>query len=395
MRQADRDVGVYELGIMGNASDEERECLSETVERLVEDFGLAIGSDVVIHDGASVGNRHPHAAFAAVYFGGSCEVDDDAVARCIAASAPVIPVIRTEGDFATDVPALLKGSNGIRLRTEDIAMTSVATALLECVGLLRRQRRVFVSYRRTESRAAAVQLHDLLSARGFDVFLDTHGIRPGDPFQQILWHRLCDSDVLLMLDTPSYFESSWTRFELGRARAKEIHVLRVIWPGHQPSKFTDLAETVYLDAADMEGDEGPITSGKADDILLKVEWLRSRSIAARYMSLTGRLRADIERIGARVEGIGAHRAIALRLLDDTRLWAYPVVGLPTAEALHDVAEKGQSHEEIGAPVLVYDHVGISESWSAHLKWLDEQITAVRAIKVTEAGWTLAAWDERS
>ena len=43
--------------------------------------------------------------------------------------------------------------------------------------------------RRAESRAAALQLHDLLTARGFDVFLDTHDIRLGDPFQDVLWHQ--------------------------------------------------------------------------------------------------------------------------------------------------------------------------------------------------------------
>jgi len=38
------------------------------------------------------------------------------------------------------------------------------------------QRRVFVSYRRNESRDAAVQLFEELSARQFDVFLDTHSV---------------------------------------------------------------------------------------------------------------------------------------------------------------------------------------------------------------------------
>lgn len=384
---------VYELAILGNATEDDRERLSRTIAELVDGFGLVVGSDVVIHDGASVGNRNVRAAFAAAYFGGPDQPDLAAVALCIGASVPVIPVVRSGGVFGTDIPDMLRSANGMTLRAHDYTMTELATALLECVGLLRRQRRVFVSYRRTESRAAAVQLHDLLSARGFDVFLDTHGIRPGDPFQQVLWHRLCDSDVLVMLDTPTYFESRWTRHELGRARAKEIHVLRVIWPGHQPSKFTDLAETVYLEIRDMEGEQGPISEARAEDIVLQVEWLRSRSIAARYMSITGRFRADVEKIGATIDGIGAHRAIAVRLLDDTRLWAYPVVGLPTAETLHDVAEKGALHKELGAPVLVYDHVGIGENWSAHLRWLDEHIKAVRTIKVTEAGWALAAWDD--
>ncbi len=258
---------------------------------------------------------------------------------------------------------------------------------------LRRQRRVFVSYRRIESRAAALQLHDLLAARGFDVFLDTHDIRPGDPFQDVLWHRLVDSDVMVMLDTPGYFDSRWTRQEIGRARAKDIQVLRVIWPEHIPNKLTDMAETVYLDAAELEGPDGPIKSAVADTIILKVERLRSRSIAARYLSITGKLRADVEKIGGSVEGVGAHRAIAVKLLDDRKIWAYPIVGVPTAEILNDVAEKATRADQRETPVLVYDHIGIRDAWSVHLRWLDEQIKAVRAVKVSEAGWAFAGWEE--
>ncbi len=197
---------------------------------------------------------------------------------------------------------------------------------------------------------------------------------------------------MVMLDTPTYFESKWTRQEIGRARAKEIHVLRVVWPEHKPSKLTDLAETIYLDHSELTGVDGPFIEGAADAIVLAVESLRSRSIASRYMSITGRLRAEVDKIGAAVEGIGAHRAISVRLLDDHKIWAYPIVGIPTAELLNDVADKARRAAQGGTPVLVYDHIGIGEQWAAHLKWLDENISAVRAVKVLEAGWTLAAWE---
>ncbi len=44
------------------------------------------------------------------------------------------------------------------------------------------------------------------------------------------------------------------------------------------------------------------------------------------------------------------------------------------------------------PILVYDHIGIRDQWVAHLKWLDQNISTVRAIRVAEAAWTLAAWE---
>lgn len=385
-------MSVYELAILGSATAEERAELTATLAGMIDDFGLALGTDVIVHDAATLSGRDKRAAFASVYFGGRYQTDLDVAREVIRSSAPIIPTIAAGAEFNAHVPDFLQSANGLKRRNDDPVMAELASALLECVGLLRRQRRVFVSYRRVESRAAALQLHDLLTARGFDVFLDTHDIRPGDPFQDVLWHRLVDADVMVMLDTPTYFDSRWTRQEIGRARAKEIQVLRVIWPEHTPNKLMDLAETIYLEQSELEGPDGPIAAVTADAIVLRVERLRSRSIAARYMSITGKLRADVEKIGASVEGVGAHRAIAVRLLDDRRIWAYPIVGVPTAEILNDVAEKARRADQREVPVLVYDHIGIRGAWTAHLRWLDEHIRAVRAVKVSEAGWALAAWE---
>lgn len=386
-------MSAYELAILGEPTPIERAALVATLTAMVDEFGLALGSDLVLHDAATVTGRDRHAAFAVAYFGSAAGTDAAIVADLMAASMPVIPTIAASGNFATEIPAFLQPANGLRRRADDPELTELAAALLECVGLLRRQRRVFVSYRRVESRAAALQLHDVLSARGFDVFLDTHNIRPGDPFQDVLWHRLCDADVLVMLDTPTYFESKWTRQEIGRARAKEIHVLRVVWPAHTPSRLTDMAETIFLDASELEANDGPIVEATANSIALAVERLRSRSIASRYMSITGRLRADAEKVGAVVEGIGAHRAIAIRLLNDHKIWAYPVVGIPSAETLNDIADKARRAEQHETPVLVYDHIGIRDDWVAHLRWLDENIRTVRAIRVSEAAWMLAALED--
>ena len=383
-------VSVYELAILGNASNAERATLGAEIGRMVAEFGLTVGTEIILHDGTTIGRRDKHAAFAAAYFGGLPHADTAAAQEVARSSVPIIPTVSSTGDFGTEIPGFLQASNGLRRRRDDANLTELAVALLECVGLLRWQRRAFVSYRRIQSRAAAMQLHDLLAAKGFDVFLDTHDIRPGESFQDVLWHRLCDSDVMVMLDTPTYFESKWTRQELGRALAKEIHVLRVVWPDHVPGKLTTLSDTMYLDHSLLIGDDGPIVEPVAEKIVLAVESLRSRSIASRYMSITGRLRAEVEKIGASVEGIGAHRAIAIRLLNNTRIFAYPVVGIPTAELLNNVADTAARASQDGTPWLVYDNIGIGEQWTAHLKWLDDNITVVRALKVNEAGWVLAA-----
>jgi len=385
-------MSVYEIGFLGGELPDERERLRLTLSEMIAEYSLEIGTDVIIRTGGELEQRDRHAAFAAVYFGHSTTPDMEIAKGVIQDSAPIIPCFGRDENFSAVIPELLQVFNGHQRSDDDPEMRQLAAAMLECLGLLRRQRQVFVSYRRIESRSAAVQLHDLLSSRGYDVFLDTHDIRPGEPFQDVLWHRLCDSDVMVMLDTPTYFESKWTKQEIGRARSKEIHVLRVVWPEHRPSRFTDLAETIYLDPSELEAPDGPIISKTADDIVIAIERLRSRSIASRYMSITGKLRAEVLKIKGSVEGVGAHRAVAIKLEDGQRVWAYPIVGVPTALTLNDVAERARNSRQRGTPVLVYDQVGIGEAWAAHLKWLDDNISSVRAMRVSYASWDLATWE---
>lgn len=382
-------MSLYEVVILGACNNSDREAFTSTLAELTSEFGLKVGDDIGVRDVSSIEQRQRKAATVAVYFGTPDKTDAELAESLAKDCVPIIPIVGASDDFGSSVPSPLLRFNGYRRRPDDPKMIEAVSATLECIGLLRQQRRVFVSYRRTEYRIAAAQLHDLIAERGFDVFLDTHDIRPGEPFQEVLWHRLCDSDVLLMLDTPTYFESKWTRQEIGRALAKEIHVLRVVWPEHKPTRLTELSETIYLEPSDLEASEGPIQASAADKIILAVEHLRSRSIAARYMSITGKLRSEVEKIGGSVQGVGAHRAVAIRLEDSRIVWAYPIVGVPSAEILNDVVNRSARTEREGIPILVYDHVGIREIWSNHLKWLDEHIKVVRSIKVSEAGWQLA------
>jgi hypothetical protein len=248
------------------------------------------------------------------------------------------------------------------------------------------QRRLFISYRRTEAREAAVQLHDQMAARGFQVFLDTHSIRPGRVFQDDLWQSLTDSDVMVMLDTATYFESKWTREEFGRAQSMGISILRLVWPGITPEETAELSEQRPLTHSDFDG---PLL--KADvlqDIVEKTERLRARSLAARHTEITGKLKAGAEAAGAKIRGAGAFRSISIELQSGDDAWAYPVIGVPTANMMYDIALRAAAADH-ARPFLVYDHTGITTDWLSHLGWLDESIGEVDFMRVADAADVLA------
>jgi hypothetical protein len=137
-----------------------------------------------------------------------------------------------------------------------------------------------------------LQLFDALSARVFEVFLDTYDIAPGVDFQAALWHRLCDSDVLVMLDTKTYFESRWTNAEFGRALAKGISVLRVAWPKIAASRRTSTASLVALKPTDIDKSTGHLSSRAIKQIGRQLEAVRSQSHAVRSLNLFSNLQCQ-------------------------------------------------------------------------------------------------------
>lgn len=223
---------LYELALMGLPSDDQVREVEQHLLKGIEPFGLTLGKEVAWSTRVTSFEPSQRIAASVVFFGAE-GVSDEGLKPILRHGIPIVPVASTYSRVHTEIPEILRSLNCLAYQED--GPQRVATALLECTGLLPRQRRVFVSYRRNESREAALQLFDVLSARHFDVFLDTHGIGPAEDFQAMLWHRLCDSDVLVMLDTPGYFESRWTSAEFGRALAKGISVLRVGWPNSTAS----------------------------------------------------------------------------------------------------------------------------------------------------------------
>lgn len=385
-------MALYEVLIIGSPKAGQTKALTKQFVDVAGIFLLEMPSDLAIRMASDITDRNPKAATVALYFGGDPSVDAKLVDELEAAKVPIVPVVEKGESVTAAVPGEIARTNACLLDADDSTLETLASVALEVLGLLHRQRRIFISYRRTDSREVALQLHDELSSRGFDVFLDTHDIRPVEAFQEMLWHRLSDCDVTVMLDTKDYFGSKWTAQELGRSQALGIQILRVVWPDHSGSRHLSLSDSVSLSDADLDA-SGRLRPNLLVEIAKRAEALRSRSIATRHLDLVGRLKSEVVRIGGRFEGIGAYRSVSLTLPGGRLLEAYPMVGIPTAEMLNDIQVKAGKAGHGRFPCLVYNHIGIRPAWIEHLRWLDAQISSVRTLKVSDAGWELVEWDQ--
>jgi hypothetical protein len=375
---------LYELALMGAPSQEQIDRVAKELEQGITPFGLKMGKEVSLTIGSAF-SPSPLKASAALFFGGNAP-SVDGVDHILRSGIPIIPIASRYTQVSAEIPKSLQPLNC--LAYEEDGYPRVASALMECVGLLPKERRVFVSYRRNESRNAALQLFDELSARHFDVFIDTHAIGPGEDFQAMLWHKLCDSDVLVMLDTPGYFESRWTAAEFGRALTKGISVLRVGWPGTTASKRA--ASASKLDLLDTDfADGGALVDDAIERVCVQVEALRSQSHAVRGKKMFSEVEQAVTILGGVVSGVGLHRSISVELADGQSAIIYPTVGIPTSVSLHDAINRTPDK----AVAVLYDAVGIHDRWLSHLTWLGQNIPLGRYLKAHEIGWTLADWVE--
>ena len=201
-------MALYELAVLGHPNDAQIQELQRLVAEVQAQFGFD-AVEIALHICPDSFRPNRRSCAAALFIGGAAGAEVDVTAVVDPKIVPVLPVVSTEKQVPVEVPPSLRAFNCIFL--DQVPMERVFSALLECLGLLPRQRRVFLSYRRAESTAVAVQLFAELSARQFDVFLDTHSISAGVDFQEQLWHQLSDVDVLLMLDTPRILQKPMDR----------------------------------------------------------------------------------------------------------------------------------------------------------------------------------------
>lgn len=260
--------------------------------------------------------------------------------------------------------------------------------LMEGLSLLRVTRRLFISYKRTESSMIAIQLFNQFAKRGFDVFLDTHSIRPGDTFQDELWHRLADTDVVVLLNTPRLLESKWTKEELARASSMSIGIFQILWPTQKLERDAKLSLPFQLIWSDFgtAAYTKPryLIQNTISKIVSSVESLRARSLAARQTNIV----TEFVRISSKHKipvRVQPTKFIVIKRKDGKELVIIPTIGIPQALTYHQSEElvKKIKSRNVAGTYLLYDHVNIREMWLSHLDWLDTQLR-VKSIKIFEA-----------
>lgn len=378
----------YQIGVLGNPRGLEKKFF-KLLRKGMKELGIGRGLLSILLD-EKINTRDRKAPFALVYFGSpeppSAETQK-ILADLLEDSVPIFPCVDDLAQFKSLVPEAISGVNGLDIAAKD-GLQRLTGFVLEAFRLLRTTRRLFISYRRSESQMAAIQLYEALDQRNFDVFLDTHSVAPGEPFQEVLWHRLADTDVVVLLDTPGFQESPWTMDELAQANTTTLQVLQVLWPKQRStapaafSEFLPLKKGAFQDKKLTVGPGARLKTRAIEKICVATESLRARALAARYRNLVDYF-CDVARELGMTPNVQQGRFIEVAGVAGGEAFVIPAVGIPDAVLNQGIEERFQEQCQANKKVwLLYDERGVRDVWQEHLAWLN-RYAPVKCVQVSE------------
>jgi hypothetical protein len=371
------------------------ETLRQTIRRRVADLGLPPDDHLrFLDENVGPDGINWKDPLVAVYFGGSTQSASSSalLQELLDRFVFVLPVVDTTDSYQSKVPDCLHALNGMPVDPADVQMEAIAGRLLEELRLVRRRRAAFISYRRTESRMVASQIFHALEERRYRVFLDTFSVEHGRPFQEALWGRMLDTDVLIFLHTKGALASRWVEEEFARAAQLGIGVLNVIWPGHSPAGATAIGEQYLLDRGDfrsgalLEVEDAELLPGVIDRLATSVEAIRARATADRRRRVVGafcsRVLAFVRRTGvSEIHTVAFPDHLELHFGHRRSVRVYPILGHPDSLIAREASDACAALDQKG--YLVFDPNGIDPETAGHLRWLNKYLP-VQSFSIAEA-----------
>jgi len=368
---------LYQVCLLGECSIHAADVKSYLIERL-DELGLN-GKYLQFFSSDEVSLRERKAPCAAVFMGypGAFEETHDELDGLLEDSVLLVPIVADLTNFSECVPEKIAHYNGIGGAD---GWKLACTAILEHFKLLRSERRLFISYKRSETTPIAHQLYEAFDSRGYDVFLDTRSVPAGDVFQNVLWHRMADSDVVILLDSPTFHESDWTQQEYARAMASKIHIEHLLWPDVKSKNTAAFDRFVPLQLSDFKsnetvGDDARLAANVIERIVTDVESSRARALSARNLMLIDGF-CDLARECGFKADLQPGHSIQL-LTEDQEIAVVPMVGVPSAMRLHDLFKLANIDNPVWA---LFDSSGIVENVMEHINWLNDNLPMVAVPK---------------
>ena len=295
----------------------------------------------------------------------------------------IIPIVDSFDNAGLLLPDCLKEINAARVvnKNDENGIIEVINHVLSNLGLMTKERNVFISYKRVDSQTLAHQLYDKFLLAGYSVFLDTENLSAGVNFQKSLRHRLADSFVLILLNSEHFFdsESKWTMEEYHVAQSLQIGICSIMMPTAKVKRDFNFSDFLRLEPFDFTGNKNILKEQKVNEIVLYVKSIYARLYESRKKALvnafTENLRKNNISFSLQIDGT------ILIESSKQRCRVIPLIGIPKSWDYY-VSDVKRAKDN-GLPIyLLYNNQCILDEWLEHLAWLENK-SGIQTINVNE------------
>ena len=275
----------------------------------------------------------------------------------------VMPIVKDVTKFNEYIPDSLREINAFVLNDES-SIHNLKNRILSWFGLLDNTRKIFISYKRSDTSALAHQLFDSLIKKGYIPFLDSYSIESGVNFQEYLMNEISDADMFIMLNSSEYDQSEYTKAELVAASMLGIGILQVTFP--QSKKFPEADISSILQLEKQLPKDQVYDDKIVEDIIYNMERYRAQGFRTKRRILIDGLKSK-------------YSGRELFTLEDGSIFVnnsqtayYPITHVPTSEdlelAYYSMAELDLPNEAVKK--ICYYGIHCRSDKRKHLCWLN-------------------------
>lgn len=380
----------YQLVILGNKNNDSDEIIKQLGNKLSE---LRISKNVIKRiNSNNIDNHLIKSPTICLYFGNKEKKDKDIIDRFLSQNILILPLVSDVKEVPNEIPENLSVINCFEYNSQD-KIPEIVNLILEKFELLPQKRKIFISYKRSDSKKVALQLYSFLAEAGFLPFLDSFSIRPMLNFQEELKNYMVDCDLILLLDTKNFFDSKWTVEEFNQANALSIGIIRLIWPDTDKSKDKEskcgLFENIELKKEDFSNVNftmnGKLKKSTLNIIKSQIEMFRARSIQFRQSNIIG----EISKYATSQKKNIIQLHNYLQIKENADILIIPTLGIPNSENFNSARKFLAEPHNKKQLYLLYDNRNILKSWLNYLDWINKYNIPIKTVKVSnleELGW---------
>ena len=279
----------------------------------------------------------------------------------------VLPIVKDLERFNQYIPNQLSKINGLEVKNEG-DLSKLANFVLSFFGLINVNRKIFISYKRSDTQTLAIQLFQALNFAGYQPFLDTSSIEEGKPFQQYLRHELSDSEMMLFLNSPNIKDSPYVLEELQVASELGVSIVNLKFDGYSIKQEAEISNVTTMGTC--MGKDFQYPQEVISKIVKDVEKFRSQAFEQKRRFL-------LQEITERLSNPSIIWRQEYMLVNEDAI--YPLVRIPVSQDLEFVEKKHV--EVVRQKKIVYNGLYCRPDLREHLDWLNTKCKEVQSVDV--------------